>query len=378
MNREKTNIISYFSIIGFLVAYKKGDRENCRFHLNQGLVLGIAEPFLIVIDLIGKLMSDLIMQVVFLVLFWALFALILTGVWVGISSAAKGKERTAPLFGSINILNKTEFSCFKFSSCHNHTIFSDGINSAEQMIEEAIKKGLTGIGISDHSYTKFDTRYCMKKDAERDYINYLIRLKERYASRIAVAVGIERDLFSDKIESEKYDYIIGSVHYILKDGKYYPIDDSKQDEQFLINEVFGGDVLEFARCYYNQVAENVEKHKPDVVGHFDLITKFGLIDEENEEYRKIVFDTINRIAEYNPIFEINTGAIAKGYRNTAYPAKFILEYLLKKNCRVMINADAHSIDHITFGFENAAVLLKQIGFKKLTVLNRAGFVEKDI
>ena len=37
------------------------------------------------------------------------------------------------------------------SSYHNHTVFSDGTESAEQMICAAIAAGLEWVGISDHS-----------------------------------------------------------------------------------------------------------------------------------------------------------------------------------------------------------------------------------
>ena len=34
---------------------------------------------------------------------------------------------------------------------HMHTVFSDGKNTAEEMVQEAISRGLETVGISDHS-----------------------------------------------------------------------------------------------------------------------------------------------------------------------------------------------------------------------------------
>ena len=53
-----------------------------------------------------------------------------------------------------------------FSDLHLHTTFSDGKNSPEEMVEEAIRLGLSEIGFSDHAYTFFDERYCMAKARE--------------------------------------------------------------------------------------------------------------------------------------------------------------------------------------------------------------------
>ena len=46
---------------------------------------------------------------------------------------------------------------------HVHTTFSDGKNTPEEIVLAAREKGLKEIGFSDHSYTFFDERYCLKK-----------------------------------------------------------------------------------------------------------------------------------------------------------------------------------------------------------------------
>ncbi len=378
MKRDKTNLVAYFSIFGFLYAYINGDRENCRFHLNQGLVLGLFELLLLLVDLLGRTIKGAVFSVIFSILFLALFAMLVTGVWVGAASAARGKERSAPLLGRINLINRNEFNGFKTSSCHNHTVFSDGKNSPEQMVIAAIKQGLTAVGISDHSYTPHDERYCMKKDAEFDYINTVKDLKRRFSNKITVAVGAEVDLFAQKIDKSKYDYTIGSVHYIKKGGDFYPIDDSKEGELYIIDEVYGGDQLAFCRDYYDEVAQNIAENRPDIVGHFDLVTKFGLVDESSEQYRKIALDTVDKILEYNPIFEVNTGAIAKEICSAPYPARFILEHLKEKGARVTVNSDAHCADNISFGFANALTLLSDVGFKEIAVLTESGFDQRPL
>ena len=39
---------------------------------------------------------------------------------------------------------------------HMHSAFSDGKHSPEEMILEGIRRGLTRIGISDHSHVEMD------------------------------------------------------------------------------------------------------------------------------------------------------------------------------------------------------------------------------
>ena len=58
----------------------------------------------------------------------------------------------------------------RFSNFHQHTTFSDGKATIEQTVQRAIELNFEAIGISDHSYTPFDTTYCMKKERETEYL----------------------------------------------------------------------------------------------------------------------------------------------------------------------------------------------------------------
>ena len=68
---------------------------------------------------------------------------------------------------------------------HMHSTFSDGKHSPEEMIEEGIRRGLTRIGISDHSYVEMDDS-SMPAEGDEAYRREMKRLKEKYA-------GADRD-----------------------------------------------------------------------------------------------------------------------------------------------------------------------------------------
>ena len=42
MNKKVTGIVSYITIIGWIIAFVAGDKEGAKFHLNQALVVWIA------------------------------------------------------------------------------------------------------------------------------------------------------------------------------------------------------------------------------------------------------------------------------------------------------------------------------------------------
>ena len=96
---------------------------------------------------------------------------------------------------------------------HTHSTYSDGKASPEEVILAAIQKGLSEIGLSDHSYTFFDESYCMKKDRIASYKAELAALKKKYAGQISVLCGVEQDAYSTE-STVGFDYAIGSAHYL--------------------------------------------------------------------------------------------------------------------------------------------------------------------
>ncbi|MBO5374344.1 MAG: PHP domain-containing protein, partial [Clostridia bacterium] len=72
------------------------------------------------------------------------------------------------------------------STYHLHTTFSDGKNTAEEMIKQAIALGCTEIGFSDHSPFDFECSWDIKKERISEYVSTLTALKEKYKDKIKV------------------------------------------------------------------------------------------------------------------------------------------------------------------------------------------------
>ena len=244
---------------------------------------------------------------------------------------------------------------------HTHTTYSDGKTSAEEMILAAICAGLDEIGISDHSYTDFDESYCMKKSAIPAYLAEISALKEKYAGKIKVKCGVEQDLFS-KESTAPFDYAIGSAHYILSEGGYYPLDKAKAEFIALCEECFGGDYYALAEEYYDKLAAFAERKDIPIIGHLDLITKYNegnsLFDQRTPRYLAAAKKCIDRLAAAGKTFEINTGAIARGYRTAPYPDDPLLAYIREKGCPLLLSSDAHSPETVAFAFDRFPLSLR--------------------
>lgn len=244
---------------------------------------------------------------------------------------------------------------------HMHTTFCDGKNTPEQMILSAIEKGMEEIGICLHSHLPFCAQgSCKSVENEQDFCREVNRLKPLYADKISVKCGIEMDYFSPH-KPKNFDYIIGSVHFFKVGEKYYPIDSSVEKFRFAINDGFNGDVYAAAEDYFNNVADVVNKHNADIIGHLDLITKFNevekTIDTSNPRYIKAWKNAVDKLIPYGKPFEINTGAISRGYRTTPYPAFDMVEYIKANGGKLIMSSDSHSAENIAFAYSDWAKLL---------------------
>ena len=170
------------------------------------------------------------------------------------------------------------------SNLHTHSVFCDGKNTLEEIVLEAIGKEFCSIGFSGHGYTTFDSQYCMQ-DTD-GYICEINSLKKKYKKEIEIYLGVEEDAFSP-VNREDFEYIIGSSHYLLADGQHYPVD-LNYDCLKKCLPLFENNPALMAHAYYKPFCEYISKRKPDIVGHFDLITKFDELENslflENQEY----------------------------------------------------------------------------------------------
>lgn len=125
--------------------------------------------------------------------------------------------------------------------------------------------------------------------------------------------------------------------------------------------------------YFELTREMIEHSGPEVIGHLDKIkiqninNKF--FDESENWYQEEIKKTIEVIRKSGGIVEVNTRGIYQKKSATTYPSPWILELLLQKNIPVTISSDAHHADDLINQFPETALLLKKIGFNKITILS---------
>ena len=229
------------------------------------------------------------------------------------------------------------------------------------MIEAAIAKGLTRYGLSDHGYADYDLDVCIPLDKRPFYLPVMRALQDEYAGRIDFKVGLEQDALSG-IDEKGYDYKIGSVHY-APDEKGRPWCVENTPEVFLaaVDFAFGGDIYAMLESYWQTESEVVERTDCDIIGHFDICTKFGLFDTQHPRYIAAWQKAADALLKTDRPFEINMGPVAKGYLPHPYPDPEIARYLIDRGAQFVLSSDSHRPDNIAYAFGEWEAYYRALG-----------------
>lgn len=240
------------------------------------------------------------------------------------------------------------------------------------MVQAAIAAGMTTIGFSSHSLLPGAASHTLAPEKANAYVQEVRALGERYRERIRVLLSFEVDYvpavagdsggsYPDHAAYAQYqpDYLIGSVHYVTApDGFRFETDNRPEILFDAIRDHFGGDERAFIRAYHELLRAMVAGHDFEIIGHLDLYRKYNakhpFFDENAAWHVAELEKSAEVIAASGKIVEVNTGAIARGWRDDAYPADGFREMLRRRGVKFMLNSDAHSVAGIDAGYERYA------------------------
>ena len=303
---------------------------------------------------------------------------------------------------------------------HTHSIYSDGKSQPREIVEEAIRQGLTTLGFSEHSPLPFDNNFSVKSADMPRYVAEIAQLKEEFKDKIDIYCALEADYLTGVSEpfaltKEKYhlDYLIGGVHLVIDpafrqaqrptldkvpelvpepvEGREGP--SSLADQIWFIDgpkwevydeglqKFFDGDIRRAVRRFFEQSNEMIENEQFDIIAHFDKIKMHNrdrYFHEDEPWYRKLALETLDLIREKGLVMEINTRGIYKKRYNGFYPSPWLMEEACKKGIPAIISADAHHFSEITLEFAAAEEALKKAGYRSVVNFKDGQFIEVSL
>ena len=241
---------------------------------------------------------------------------------------------------------------------HTHTSrCGHARGSAAEYVQAALEHGLTGVGICDHLpfAGPRDPELSMDVSEVADYVGEVQELKDAYPG--FVFLGIEADYQPDSFEATRelldaypFDYVIGSVHFI----NGWAFDDPRRRGSWADR-----DVAEVYERYFELVAEAAETGAFTILGHLDLVKKFG--HRPQLPVLEATRSLVARVARTGLAVEINTSGLRKPVAE-AYPEADLLRLLNEEGVPVTFGSDAHVPEDVGRDFDHALQLALSAGY----------------
>ncbi|MCU0779581.1 MAG: histidinol-phosphatase [Akkermansiaceae bacterium] len=256
---------------------------------------------------------------------------------------------------------------------HTHTpLCHHAEGEPEAFVDAAIRAGVTEYGISDHAPQHpepFDN--WRMADAEMpDYLRWIDRAGSHAAGRIPVRAGLECDWLPgneawlrELSARHDWDYLIGSVHYVNHDGAgEWDFDSPDRMDRWAASAV-----EEVWSAYWERYANMAESGLFDILGHPDLVKKFGHIP--GGDLDRFYQPAIDAVAAAGCAIELNTAGWHKPCAE-CYPAPRFLELACAAGVPLVISSDSHEPGHIGRDFSRAVALAKAAGYRETVLFER--------
>lgn len=246
---------------------------------------------------------------------------------------------------------------------HNHTArCNHATGTMEEYVQEAIRRGVTIFGFSDHAPMLWDEGYRMSADEMDAYESEFFALKAKYADQITLLLGYEADYLPGKTLREvferKVDYLIGSVHFLGDWGFDNP------QSVFGMDEFLQRGLDETWRAYFAAIADMAASGLFDIVGHIDLIKLFGHYKGKKPD--DAVIAALEAIKKANMAVEINTSGLRKTV-GEQYPSEAILREIFSRAIPITFGGDAHEPRYVAGELPFAYDLARSVGYKEAAV-----------
>jgi len=249
---------------------------------------------------------------------------------------------------------------------HMHTPrCNHATGSIMEYAQAAVDAGLSEIGMSDHSPMPgdFDKAWRMHRCELDGYIEEVEQARDAFSGRLIIRFGLEADFHpgteayvADMIASYDWDYVIGSVHYIGDWGFDNPDcmaiwDTWKHEDAYA--------------AYFELVAASAATGMFDIIGHPDLIKKFGHRPPPNSQAVQQAEEAmLQAVQESAAALEISSSGLRKPVAEI-YPHQRIVSRAAALGIPFAFGSDAHAPVEVGHGMDQCLSILSACGVHEI-------------
>ncbi|MEW5721940.1 MAG: histidinol-phosphatase [Thermodesulfobacteriota bacterium] len=233
---------------------------------------------------------------------------------------------------------------------HVHTPYCRHASGVmEDYVRAALDRGLTEIGFLEHVEAGIihPRRFWLLAEELDEYWAEGNRLRERFAGRITVSLGIELGINPErtpelKALSARHPWArIGLSCHCLPDGDGH-LSLTGRDSLARLAEL---DPFATALSYYRALRENIAVFRPDMLCHLDVIRRYLGAEDHRPEVRSLILGVLAEMRRCGAALEINTSGLNHGL-DTPYPAPWIVAEAVAAGVGLVICSDSHAPEEV--------------------------------
>ena len=238
--------------------------------------------------------------------------------------------------------------------------------NAERYVEVAGERGVEYLGVSEHVYRFREALSVWKhpfwiENATDDLDQYCDFVRDQTELRLGIEADFvpgREDRMANLLEARDWDYVIGSVHFLL---------DRALDMRGEWDVWRSADPEKVWRRYFETLGEAARSGMFDVLAHPDLVKVWGADSPRPDGDLRRFYDlAMDGIADSDVAIEVSTAGLRKPV-GEIYPAPAFLEMCVDAGRPIALSSDAHQPEDLAFRYDEALELLDSVGVRELAV-----------
>ena len=243
---------------------------------------------------------------------------------------------------------------------HMHTpLCHHAVGEPWELAEQAVRKGLTEIGFSEHNpmiRDDYDDWHMYQDDLD-GYVEKVAKARRDYP-QLRIKLAMEVDYFPDQEDWIKdlaarhpWDYLIGAVHYVTDTWDF---DNPKKIDLWKQHDVY-----EVWQAYFDRLTRAVDSGLFEIVAHPDLCKKFAFIPDQ--DCTPLYGSMLKAAVRTGTAMEINTAGLRKDCKEI-YPHPSMVQLAAEMNVPITFASDAHAPEEVGMNFPEAMELARKAGY----------------
>lgn len=251
---------------------------------------------------------------------------------------------------------------------HMHSkLCGHAVGEIDEYVARAIELGLDAVGFSFHLPVTIPVAY--KVNVSREELDFLAteieRLRAAYGAAIPILFGGEADYLPDRVDevaelarAYPFDFLIGSVHFI---------GDWAFDHPAGIERFGDWERRQLYEAHFALVCDAMATGLFDIMGHVDLIKKFG--HRLEGDWSDLIGQVCAAARAANVCLELNTAGFDKPAREQYASAEF-LRACAGLGVPITFGSDAHAPQEVGRHFPRAVAVARSAGHTQYAAFGR--------